>query len=330
MVQDRNRPGPSTALTNALVGVAAGAGGALLFFLAARGTWAGMLLSYFAPLPPMIATIGFGGAVGGGAVLVGALLAGVLGAPLVGLAVGGGLLLPAYLVGVAAMRARAVTPDDRRVPHVVLVSIVFAFVSAAAVVVLLVAVHGGVASARTAVTASITPLLRSALPDTRLSGAVTVEELAGVLVGLAPAIIAVSTFFMLVVNAYIAGRVAMISGRLSDAWPPVAETLVLPPFLAGVFAVACALVFLGGLPGVVASIAVGAVGSGLALEGLAVVHLLTRGMSVRTPILVATYALILVIPPWPMFFLALVGFADAAFHLRQRPLFVSKNPNRME
>ena len=85
--------------------------GAILFFLAARGTWAGVLLSYFAPLPLMVATLGFGFTAGGAAVLTGALVAGV-----VALADrrAGGRLRPAPAGLSPLRRGPPVAPDDRR------------------------------------------------------------------------------------------------------------------------------------------------------------------------------------------------------------------------
>ena len=123
---------------------------------------------------------------------------------------------------------------------------------------------------------------------------------------------------MLVANLYLAGRVALISGQLARSWPPVAETLALPGLAAGLAALGCGLVFLGGLPGIGASILVSVLACGFSLQGLAVIHTLTKGMAVRTGLLFALYALVLFVPPWPLLVLALLGFVDAAFHLRRR------------
>ena len=38
----------------------------------------------------------------------------------------------------------------------------------------------------------------------------------------------------------------------------------------------------------------------------------------RTPLLIAVYVLVMCLPPWPLLVLALIGFVDAAFHLRRR------------
>lgn len=314
MTQDHASP----PYIRALVAVAAGAAGAILFFLAARGTWAGMLLSYFAPLPLMIATLGFGLPVGGAAVLAGGVVAGIVGAPIIGLAVSAGVLLPAYLVCVAGLRARQVAPDDRRVSQIVLTATILAAASAIAIVASLVFAHGGATSARTAITSAVLPLVKSVLQESRMPAGITSDELTRAIVGIAPAIVAASSFFMMVLNIYIAGRVAMISGQLTQPWPLIADTLVLPGLVAGLFALACGLVFLGGVPGMVASIVASALGCAFALVGLAVVHALTRGMTIRTPLLVMLYALVICLPPWPLLLLALVGFVDAAFHLRRR------------
>ena len=318
MTQDRKNSVDRTPLVNAFVAVTAVAGGAILFFLAARGTWAGMLLSYFAPLPLMIATLGFGFASGGGAVLTGALVAGIFGSPVGGLAVGGGLLLPAFLLCAAALRAPGAAPNDRRVTSVVLVAMIFAALLSGAILASLIVAHGGTANARDAISAALLPVLKNIIQESRIPGDVTGEDLARIIISVAPAIIAASMFFMLVANIYLAGRVALISGQLKRPWPQIADTLSLPAAAAALLALSCGLVFLGGTAGLAASIVVSVLACGFSLQGLAVIHTVTRGMSARTALLCALYALVICVPPWPLLALALAGFVDAAFHLRKR------------
>lgn len=315
MFQDRTR----SAWFNALVAVAAGAASALLFFLASRGAVAGMVMSYFSPLPLMVATFGFGVAVGAAAVLTGGLVAGLLGHPLLGLVAGGALFFPAFLVCVVFLLA-PVRPQggDTRVSRALLVSVLFAAGMSLAAVTALVVAHGGYAAAHNAVTNATVPLLRSALQGSRLPPGLAPDDVARVLIGIAPALLAASTLFMLVANAYLAARAALISGQLEHPWPAVADSLALPAVCAILFAVACGLVFVGGLPGMLASIVATALGAGFALQGLAVAHVLTRGLGARAALLALLYAILFLLPPWPLFVLALVGFADAAFHLRRR------------
>ena len=286
--------------------------------MAARGTWAGLALSYFAPLPLMIATFGYGLAVGGAAVLTGGLIAGLLATPVAGLAVGAGLLLPSFLICVAALRAPATPPDDRRASRIVMVAVVFAAATAAALLVSLVTTYGGLAAARQTVVTAVLPTVRAMIEESRLPAGFTSEELTRALVGLAPAAVAGSTFFMLAINAWIAGRIALFSGQLSQPWPLIADTLALPGLAAGLFAVACGLVFLGGLPGAVASIVAATLGCGFALVGLAVIHATSRGLQLRSAILAGLYVVIVCLPPWPLILLAAVGLVDTAFHLRRR------------
>ena len=59
-------------------------------------------------------------------------------------------------------------------------------------------------------------------------------------------------------------------------------------------------------------------GMAFALQGLAVAHVLTRGAGLRPALLFLLYVLVVLVPPWPFLFLAVVGLADAAFHLRAR------------
>jgi hypothetical protein len=305
------------ALQDAGVAIVAGAASALLFMLSARGTYAAMALSYFTPLPLMISTIGFGLFVGGGATLAAGLVIAIMGSPVLAASVGVGLLLPAWLVCVAATRATD-TGEDRRVSWVLVIAIAFAFIAGAALVATMVMSHGGFDKARAMVIASVLPELKTVLADQRLPNTITTEELAKAFVAVIPAIVAGSALIMFLVNVYLAGRVALLSGKLSRPWPAIADTIGPPKVFAALFAGACGLIFLSGLPGMIASIAASALGMGFAVQGLAVMHVVTRGSGVRGAILFAIYTLILCVPPWPFFLLALVGLVDAAFHIRRR------------
>lgn len=315
MVQDRTR----SALTNVLVATAAGVAGAVLFLLAARGNYLGMALSYFAPLPLMVATLGYGLAVGAGAVVAGGVVSGALTHPLFGLVLCAGLFVPAFLVCLSILIAPVAAPDkDARASRALLVSSFFAVASALALVLAVIASFGSFAAAHAAAVDMANKVVRSTFGDNRLPPGLPSESLAQVIVALAPAMIAMSTFFMLAFNAYLAGRVALVSGQLKHPWPSIADNLALPPFCAALFALACGLVALAGLPGTLASIPAAVLGAAFAVQGLAVLHVITRGLNARMPLLVLLYAVLTLIPLWPFFALSLLGFVDCAFHLRQR------------
>jgi hypothetical protein len=64
-----------------------------------------------------------------------------------------------------------------------------------------------------------------------------------------------------------------------------------------------------------AFILIGAVLMALTVQGLAVVHEITRGKSYRLPLLIIVYLSL----PWLMVFYTLLGLADAGLALRDRP-----------
>jgi hypothetical protein len=323
MADDRKR----LSLNDALVALAAGAASALLFLLSSRGTYGAMALSYFAPLPLMIATLSFGLGAGGIAALVAGAVLAILGSPVLALVVCGVLLLPSWLICIVATRVDETGDEDRRTSRVLVACVVFAALIALAAVAAMIMTHGGFAKARAAVIAGTVPLLKTVVAGERLPDGLSVDELAHVVVGIMPAIVAASALVMLLLNVYIAGRVALISDRLPKGWPPIADTIGLPPVFAVLFAAACGLVFLSNLPGMVASIAASALGMGFAMQGLAVLHVLSRGSGMRGGILFALYALIVFVPAWPFVLLALVGLADTAFHLRRKRIAAStRNP----
>jgi hypothetical protein len=304
----------------ALVAVAAGLAAALLFVLAARGSFLTLLLGYFAPLPVMVGAISYGLSVGAGAALVGALFIAAFFHPALGamflLAIGA----PAALIAAAAVLAPNAGEPRRDASPVYAVAgaALVSFATVAAVVGILTWRFGGFQPLLTQAIADAAPLVKQMLGDSHASGPVNAEELTRFLVLAAPVALVVSQLLMLVFNLWLAGRIAVISGNLPRVWPSLADDLVLPPAFAVAFAVAGGLVFVGGLTGALAGALAAALGASFALQGLAVAHVLTRGASMRYALLFSLYALIVMLPPWPFCLLGFVGLIDAAFHLRTR------------
>ena len=162
------------------------------------------------------------------------------------------------------------------------------------------------------------PIVKQVLGEANADGAMNVEDLTRILVLSAPVGLVASQILMMIINLWLAGRVAVISGNLPRTWPSLADDLVIPPALGALFAACCGLAFVGGLVGALSGAAAAALGAAFAMQGLAVVHVATRGAGMRIGLLVSLYALILLLPPWPFCLLAIVGLLDAAFRLRTR------------
>jgi hypothetical protein len=119
---------------------------------------------------------------------------------------------------------------------------------------------------------------------------------------------------------YLAGKVVLASGRLPRPWPAIAETrLPNEAAIALVFAIGLGVV-LDGFPGLAAWSAASALTMAYCLQGLAVIHVLTRGVSGRTGILAGVYITFFLLPGWPVALYALVGMADVFMNLRARRL----------
>lgn len=306
---------------SALVAAAAGLAAALLFVLAARASLATVILGYFAPMPVMIAALGYGLTFGGAAVAVGAAFIAALFHPALGLLFILAIGAPAILIAAAALLAP--TGDERRgrdfaPTAAILTSALVAAISIAGGLAYFAWRLGGFDTLLATAVKEGQPLVEAMLKDSKTSGAIDVARLTRYLVMVAPVGIAASQILTMTINLYLAGRVSLISGNLPRRWPSIADDLSIPPLFGALFAAACGLTFLGGLSGVVAAIVAAVFGMAFALQGLAVAHVYTRGVGARAAMLFTLYGLIALLPPWPFLFLALVGLADAAFHLRAR------------
>jgi hypothetical protein len=90
-----------------------------------------------------------------------------------------------------------------------------------------------------------------------------------------------------------------------------------PAHAAGLTAVALAASFLPGLIGVVGSVFSAALLLAYGALGLAVLHVLTRGTTVRPLMLSGVYAALFLLG-WPILLASLLGLADVAFDFRGR------------
>ncbi len=107
---------------------------------------------------------------------------------------------------------------------------------------------------------------------------------------LSPAAIAGSTLLMFCVNLYAAARSAALSHRLRRPWPDLPSAFVLPPPLAALALASLALAFALPAPAdQFAWIVAGALGAAFVLQGLAVLHALSRGLPMRPWLLSALY-----------------------------------------
>jgi hypothetical protein len=306
-----------------LIGISAGAATALLFASVASGSPLSVVLFYLAPLPILIAALGWSHwAALVAAVAAAAGLAAVFnGYFFIAFLIGIGL--PAWWLGYLALLARPVegAPGGMEwypAGHLV----VWAAILGAAVVAAGMLYFGtDEDSFRGALRSFLERMVRAAgrvAADTPmpLPPSTDTGRLIDFLVAVLPPTAAVFTTATNMFNLWLASRIVRISGRLNR--PPSDLSAMRFPFYAP--ALIGAAVVASFLPGLVGSFGVVLTASMLlayAVLGLAVMHAITRGMSSRPFALGGLYAAVIIFG-WPMLLLSMLGLADTAFDLRGR------------
>jgi hypothetical protein len=312
-----------------VVAVGAGFAAALLFVVSAQSSVLAMALAYLAPLPIMIATLGWGldaGAIAGAiSVAALALLSEPLSALLFAASVAGpAWVLAAFAVTPVARYFGAPRPDGpvhASVGAVVTLAALFGMIGAAAVLTTVIVIYGGYREGARQVASAVAALAADAFdgaPDK-----LTAREFADALVRFGPPAIAASTLVMLCVNLYAAARSTQLSHNLPRPWPDLPASLALPWPL-GVAFLAC-LAGAYTLPGPASeyfSIGAGGLGGALALQGLAVAHALSRGLKMRPLMLVALYACCVLRAKYTLPVLAGLGLLDGFLRLRSRAALI--------
>ena len=308
------------------IALAAGCASALMFASMISGALISLLLVNLAPLPLMVAAIGWGplcATIGG--IGAAAVLGSIFGLPYcITFAIA--VALPAWWLGHLALLGRPVangvpSGDDAAPVAPVLewypVGRILLWISVSAALTTTVAL---LALGTDAV--SITNGLRRGLllmigsPDARAAG--EIEQLVDTLVKIMPAGAAIGAMMMLTLNLWLAAKITATSGRLHRPWPDL-KMMALPPLTLAVLCAAIAFCFAGGLLAILAQIMTTVLMLAYALTGLAVLHTLTLALKGRALWLGCTYAIV-VLFVWPVVAMTILGLADAIFGLRQRYL----------
>ena len=310
---------------NLLIAAAAGCASALMFASIISGALVSLLLFYLAPLPLMVAAMGWGptsAAIGGA--LAGVGLGAMFGPPYSAAFVLT-VALPAWWLGHLVLLGRPAPADapPQKIgatpagpPPVdwyplgrILVWIAcFAALTTTAALLAL----GSDAS-------TITETLRHGLMrivDAQDSASSDrTSEVVDAFVAIAPAAAATIAMTTLTLNVWLAAKVTAASGRLRRPWPDM-KTTALPPMALVATTVALALCFVGGLPAILAQIVTACLMMSYALMGFAVLHTITLAQRGRRLWLTSVYAIVLVFV-WPVIAIVGIGIADAIFGFRQ-------------
>ncbi|MDD1521180.1 DUF2232 domain-containing protein [Bradyrhizobium sp. DASA03005] len=307
-----------------LIALIAGAASALMFASIISGALISLVLFYLAPLPLMVAAIGWGplcASLGGIAAAIG--LGALFGLPYC-IAFAVTVALPAWWLGHLVLLGRqvgstapatgtapAAEPDIEWYPvgRILLWIAGFATLTTMAALLTL----GTDAETITGtLRRGLMRLLRATDPQT--SG--EASQFVDALVRIAPAAATIAATMTLTLNLWLSAKVTATSGRLRRPWPDLKAT-ELPQMTLVVLCISLAFCFTGGLLAIVAQIATAALMMSYALAGFAVLHTLTLALNGRTFWLGSTYAAVVVFG-WPVIAMVILGLADAVFGFRER------------
>jgi hypothetical protein len=128
---------------------------------------------------------------------------------------------------------------------------------------------------------------------------------------------AVVTCISNVFYLWLAGRIVSVSGRLPRPWPDLAEMRVPAAAALAFVATMIAGSLSVELPGTLCRVFAASLLVAYMLVGFAVLHALTRHLQSRFFVLASAYAAVLVFQ-WPTFIVLLLGLTDPLFDLRAR------------
>jgi hypothetical protein len=312
-----------------LIAVAAGTASALMFASIISGALISLVLFYLAPLPLMVAALGWGplaATIGGIAAAIG--LGAIFGLPY-SIAFVIMVALPAWWLGHLALLGRplanAVAPADNAAPAAPTapalewypVGRILLWIAGFAVLTTMGTLLTLGTDAATIISMMQHGLLRI-LDQGETASSAEIQQWVDALVKIAPAAAAIVAMMTLTLNLWLAAKITATSGRLHRPWPDL-KTAALPPMTLATFSAAIAFCFVGGLIALAAQTLAAALTMAYALVGFAVLHTLTLALKNRALWLSCTYAVVVVFS-WPLLAMAALGLADAVFGLRQRYL----------
>ncbi|QWG20488.1 DUF2232 domain-containing protein [Bradyrhizobium sediminis] len=309
-----------------LIAIAAGCASALMFASIVSGALISLLLFYLAPLPLMVAGLGWGplsATIGGIAAATG--LGAIFGLPYC-IAFVLTVALPAWWLGHLALLGR---PMDNSVPsgngatpvtpafewypigRILLWIVGFAALTTMAALLTL-------GSDADTITGALKRGLMRILGPRNATSRGEIERWVDALVIIAPAAAAIVAMMTLTLNLWLAARITSTSGRLHRPWPDL-KSAELPPMTLVALSIAIAFCFTGGLLAILAQIVSAVLMMAYAITGFAVLHTLTLALKSRALWLSCAYAIVVVFG-WPVLAMVALGVADAIFGFRQRYL----------
>jgi hypothetical protein len=315
-----------------LIALAAGSASALMFASIISGALISLLLFYLAPLPLMVAALGWGplaATVGGIAAASGLGL--IFGLPYC-IAFAIMVALPAWWLGHLVLLGRPIagpgagngaaqaSPAMEWYP----VGRILLWIAAFAVLITAAALLTLGSDAEGITGALRRGLLRLLRPRDGTAPSDKIEQVINALVFIAPSAATIIFMMTQTLNLWLAAKITATSGRLHRPWPDL-KSAEMPPMTLAALSAAIGFCFVGGLLGLLAQIVTTALVMAYALTGFAVLHTLTLSMKARGLWLTCTYVMVVMFT-WPVLAMTVLGIADVIFGLRQSYLQRRKPP----
>lgn len=303
-------------------GIGAGLVSALLTVVVVKATPLAAVLYMLAPLPILIASLGWNHKSGLVATLVGGLaIALFTGSPLGGLSFAVIRGLPAWWLAYLTLLGR---PSADGTMEWYPVGRVLAWVAGTAALTIMATVvisSGGDYNVFLDWARQLSkPIVDLLFPVAEQESEAVAHQRQAVLDGIAAATPAFSAFgftMFLALYLWLAAKAVSISKRLPRPWSPMPQ-LAMPRWAAFVPVLAFVLTQIGGFIGAVGYALFGAFLMAFTLQGLAAIHDRTQGRPGRGFLLAGLYVLLFLTQGFVIFAVFLFGLADTAFGLRRR------------
>jgi hypothetical protein len=309
------------------VGVIAGLVSAVLFASASTGTMLGTFVLFFlSPLPIGIAGLGWGWVTAAIASAVASLVLGLGIAPRAGLVHAIAIGLPTTLATYYLLLNRFTGDSDvsgaPRLEWYPLGRILAGMALFAGVLsaISLLSLGTDVDSLK----AAFRPMVERNFIGAPTLGKTTplspgrIDELTLLVIAIAPISVAAVWFAFANLNLWLAALVTRKSERLTRPWSDLSQ-IALPRALTLAFAATVALGMTGGIVGMLATSFATAILMAYLLVGLAIIHHVTRGSTIRPGILWAIYVLLFMLFLMVAPVIALMGLAEPLLPWRRRP-----------
>lgn len=311
-------------LTRLLISFGAGLAAAVFFIIPVKGAMSAGLTMLFSPLPLMIAGLAFSPSSVLAGTLAGALMIFAFIHEYYALFFIAWAGVPAWWLTRLAWLARpaengADNDEESKLVWYPVGGIAFWAALcgagvAAAMVLVGSAYMGGYEAFRAEITKSMTALLEEAFKTPsapKLPDGANPAELARYVAMAMPPVIAGWAALSYALNMWLAGRVTLVSQRLQRPWTATPEALRMPKAAALAMAASIAATAIDGLPRALGLICFSGLFSVYALQGLAVIHALTRPLTSRIGLLTAVYLSMFLFFPAPFVMVAVFALAHA-------------------